>query len=58
MVKLGATSGIDRFAQAETWTKLATGATVFYHVRALVRSEIVERIQAGESTVLIARAVP
>ena len=57
VAKLGATSGIDRFTQAQTWTKLATGETVYDHVRAWVRCEIVERFHAGESTVLIARPV-
>ncbi|WP_313811867.1 flavin reductase family protein [Glutamicibacter sp.] len=57
VAKLGAKSGIDRFAQAQTWTRLSTGETVYDGVRAWVRCEIVERIQAGESKVLIARAL-
>lgn len=57
VAKLGVASGICHFAQAQIWTQLDSGETVFDHVRAWVRYEIFERIQAGESTVLIARVV-
>lgn len=57
VAKLGATSGIDRFAQAQTWTRLESGETVYDGVRAWVRCEITERVPAGESTVFIARAL-
>lgn len=43
--------------QAQTWTKSATGQILFDHVRAWVRCEIIERIQARESTALITRSV-
>lgn len=57
LAKLGATSGVDRFAQDQTWTRLSTGETVFDNVRAWVRCEVVERIQAGTSTVIVARGL-
>lgn len=57
VAKLGATSGIDRFAQAQTWTRLESGETVFDGVRAWVRCEIAERVPAGESTVFITQAL-
>lgn len=57
VAKLGATSGIDRFAQSQSWTRLSTGETVFDNVRAWVRCDVIERIQAGTSTVIVARAL-
>lgn len=57
VAKLGATSGIDRFAQAQTWTLLESGETAYDGVRAWVRCEITERVPTGESTVFIARAL-
>lgn len=57
IAKLRATSGIDRFAQAPTWTRLASGEPVFDGVRAWVRCEVIERVQAGTSTVFVARAL-
>jgi len=57
VAKLGATSGIDRFAQKQTWSRLDTGEPVFDGVRAWVRCAVVDQIQAGTSTVIIARAL-
>lgn len=57
LAKLGAASGVDRFAQDQTWTRLSTGETVFDNVRAWVRCEVIERVQAGTSTVFVARAL-
>ncbi|MGO3765376.1 MULTISPECIES: flavin reductase family protein [Glutamicibacter] len=57
VAKLGTTSGIDRFAQAPTWTRLAAGEPVFDGVRAWVRCEVCERVQAGTSTVFVDRAL-
>lgn len=57
VAQLSATSGIDRFAQAQTWTYLSSAESVFDHVRALLRCKIVKRIQAREPKVLIACAL-
>lgn len=57
VAKLDAISGIDRFAQAQTWTRLKSGETVHGGARAWVRCEITERVPAGESTVYIAGAL-
>ncbi|MGP5600623.1 flavin reductase family protein [Glutamicibacter arilaitensis] len=57
VAKLGATSGIDRFAQKQTWSRLSTGEPVFDGVRAWVRCAVIERVQAGTSTVFVARAL-
>ncbi|WP_349931295.1 flavin reductase family protein [Glutamicibacter mishrai] len=57
VAKLGAINGIDRFAQAQTWARLATGEPVFDRVRAWVSCEVIERVQAGNSIVFVARAL-
>jgi flavin reductase (DIM6/NTAB) family NADH-FMN oxidoreductase RutF len=57
VARLGATGGIDRFAQAQSWTRLSTGEPVFDDVRAWVRCTIVDRMQAGTSTIVVARAL-
>ncbi|WP_336631772.1 MULTISPECIES: flavin reductase family protein [unclassified Microbacterium] len=57
IAKLGATSGIDRFADGSRWTRLETGEPVFTDVRAWVRCVVVERMQAGSSTVIAAHGV-
>lgn len=57
IAKLGATSGIDRFADESRWSRLVSGEPVFTHVRAWVRCVVVERMQAGSSTVIAAHGV-
>ncbi|MET0780180.1 MAG: flavin reductase family protein [Microbacterium sp.] len=57
LAQLGATSGADRFADPETWTRLATGEPVYLGVRAWVRCVVVNRMDAGDSTVIAAHAV-
>jgi flavin reductase (DIM6/NTAB) family NADH-FMN oxidoreductase RutF len=57
VARLGATSGIDRFADEGSWTRLATGEPVFHGVRAWARCAIVSRMDAGSSTVIAAHAL-
>jgi len=57
VAKLGATSGIDRFADQSLWSRLVTGEPVFHGVRAWVRCRIVDRMDAGGSTVVAAHAL-
>ncbi|MDY0910212.1 flavin reductase family protein [Microbacterium sp. CFBP9034] len=57
VAKLGATSGIDRFADTSQWSRLVTGEPVFHGVRAWVRCDIVDRMDAGGSTVIAAHAL-
>lgn len=57
VAKLGATSGIDRFAQTHRWSRLVTGEPVFRDVRAWVRCAVVNRMDAGGSTVFAAHAL-
>ncbi len=57
IAKLGATSGIDRFADTSLWTRLPTGEPVFNNVRAWIRGAIVNRMEAGGSTVVAVHAL-
>lgn len=57
IARLGATSGIDRFADESAWTRLSTGEPVFPGVRAWARCAIVSRMDAGSSTVIAAQAL-
>ncbi len=56
LAKLGATSGIDRFADASLWHALPTGEPVFEGTR-WIRAAIVSRIAAGTATLIIAEAL-
>lgn len=57
LAQLGATSGVDRFANPDTWTLLQTGEPVYTGVRAWVRCAIMSRMDAGGSTVFAAQAL-
>ncbi|MFD6818492.1 flavin reductase family protein [Microbacterium sp. NPDC060132] len=57
LARLGATSGIDRFADTNAWAPLATGEPVFAGARAWVRCAVVSRMEAGGSTVVAAHGL-
>ncbi|MFC9983334.1 flavin reductase family protein [Microbacterium keratanolyticum] len=57
LAQLGATPGIDRFAQAHSWSRLSTGEPVFDDARAWVRCAVIDRMDAGTSTVIAAHAL-
>ncbi|WP_438353716.1 flavin reductase family protein [Microbacterium sp. CJ88] len=57
LAQLGATSGIDRFADASAWTRLVTGEPVFHGVPRWIRARVVNRFESGGSTVIVAHAV-
>lgn len=52
IAKLGATSGIDRFADTSLWKRLPTGEAYFPAVRCWIRGRVVGRMTAGGSTVI------
>lgn len=54
---LGATSGIDRFADTSLWTPLATGEPLFNGALTWIRARVVSRIETGTATVVVAEAV-
>lgn len=57
LARIGATSGIDRFDGTRPWSRLVTGEAVYHDVRAWVRCAIIERMDAGGSTVIAAHAL-
>ncbi len=57
IARLGATSGVDRFADTERWSRLVTGEPVYHDVRAWVRCAVIGRMDAGGSTVIAAHAL-
>lgn len=56
LAKLGATSGIDRFADTSLWHALPTGEPVFDGPR-WIRAAIVSRVAAGTATLIVAEAL-
>lgn len=56
LAQLGATSGIDRFADTDRWTTLITGEPVFHGTRWL-RARVIDRLDAKTATVVVAQAV-
>lgn len=56
LAKLGATSGIDRFADTDLWRRLPTGEALFHQAPVWIRATIVERMRAGTSTVFAVHA--
>ena len=57
LARLGATSGVDRFDGSQPWSRLVTGEPVYHDVRAWVRCAVIERMDAGGSTVFAAHAL-
>lgn len=56
LAKLGATSGIDRFADAGLWRELSTGERVFHGTR-WIRARVLERLDSGTATIVVAQAI-
>ncbi len=54
---LGATSGIDRFADTSIWSRLETGEPYFPAAPVWIRGRVVDRMEAGASTVLAVEAL-
>ena len=57
IAKLGATSGIDRFADTSIWTRLPTGEPYFPAAHAWIRGRVVNKMEAGGSTVVAVQAL-
>jgi len=57
LAKLGATSGVDRFAQSHRFSRLVTGEPIYRDVRAWVRCAVIGRMDAGGSEVIAAHAL-
>jgi flavin reductase (DIM6/NTAB) family NADH-FMN oxidoreductase RutF len=57
IAKLGATSGIDRFADTSIWERLPTGEPHFSAARTWIRAKVVGKMKAGSSTVIAVEAL-
>ena len=57
LAKLGATSGIDRFADRTLWDRLITGEPYFPSAHAWIRGRVINRMEAGTSTVIAVHAL-
>lgn len=57
LAQLGATSGVDRFAQRSAWSRLTTGEPVFHAAPVWIRGRIISRMDAGSSTVIAVHAL-
>ncbi|GAA2236313.1 flavin reductase family protein [Herbiconiux moechotypicola] len=57
IAKLGATSGIDRFADTSIWRRLPTGEPYFPAAHAWIRGRVVNKMEAGGSTVVAVQAL-
>jgi flavin reductase (DIM6/NTAB) family NADH-FMN oxidoreductase RutF len=56
LAKLGSTSGIDRFADTSLWDRLPTGEPYFPAAPSWIRGTIVNRFEAGSSTLIVVNA--
>jgi len=57
LARLGATSGIDRFADRTIWDRLVTGEPYFPSAHAWIRGRVINRMEAGTSTVIAVHAL-
>lgn len=57
IAKLAATSGVDRFADLNTWMRLPSGEPAYIGPTRTVRVRTIKRVRAGTATVLIAEAL-
>jgi flavin reductase (DIM6/NTAB) family NADH-FMN oxidoreductase RutF len=57
LARLGATSGVDRFADTSAWRRLPTGEPVFPAAYAWLRGSIVQRVEAGNSVICVVHVV-
>lgn len=57
LAKLCSTSGADRFADSSTWSLLPTGEPLFHGVGTWIRGRVIDRMEAGKSTILAVHAL-
>lgn len=57
LAKLCSTSGIDRFADTSRWSRLITGEPYYVGTDSWIRGRVVERMEAGNSTVIAVHAL-
>src|SRR3546814_18939104 len=57
LAQLGATSGIDRFADTSLWQRLPTGEPYFPAASSWIRGRVVGTVPAGVATVIVVQAL-
>lgn len=57
IARLCSTSGIDRFADASLWRRLPSGEPHFPGVPVWIRGRVINRMEAGDSTVIAIHAL-
>lgn len=57
LAQLGATSGIDRFADRSLWRRLPSGETYFPEARTWIRARVVDVMDAGGSAIMLVEAL-
>ena len=57
LAKLGATSGIDRFADTSLWSRLPTGEARFHGAATWLRARVVKVLAVNDSYVVIAEVL-
>jgi flavin reductase (DIM6/NTAB) family NADH-FMN oxidoreductase RutF len=57
IARLCSTSGVDRFADTSLWRRLPTGEPHFPGVPVWIRGRVVNRMEAGDSTVVALHAL-
>ena len=57
IARLCSTSGIDRFADTSIWNRLPTGEPHFLGVPVWIRGRVINRMEAGDSTVIAVHAL-
>jgi len=57
LAQLFATSGVDRFADRSRWSRLSSGEPYLPAARTWLRGHVLERIPAGDATVVLVQAL-
>lgn len=57
VAKLFATSGVDRFADLDSWSRLETGEPYLPNTPSWLRGRIINRMEAGSSTIIAVHAL-
>lgn len=57
LAKLGSARGVDRFADRSQWARLVTGEPYFPQARSWIRARVLNRMDAGGSTVIVAQGI-
>jgi flavin reductase (DIM6/NTAB) family NADH-FMN oxidoreductase RutF len=57
LAKLGATHGVDRFADTSMWTRFPTGEPYFPSANAWIRGRVVDQKELSGSTIIVVEAL-